>query len=68
MKKILTGISVTCLTVAVSAICFNTTNEQLDSSQGEPTAGTKCNFCNGTGWQGNFKCSMCNGTEANASY
>ncbi len=33
-----------------------------------PDFGTKCIFCKGTGWNGDFNCSACNGTGRNSTY
>ena len=71
MKKSLVLVILAVLSIGVGAYFANANvtggscHKQWDKT---PDCGTKCTFCKGTGWNGDFNCSFCNGTGRNSTY
>ena len=71
MKKAIMALVAVCVTVAGFAIGTSSTvqaavdTKSLDCNGSVPT---RCVFCGGTGFRGNYNCPHCKGTGRTSSY
>lgn len=62
MKKIMMTLVAACVTISGFAIGASTDERPFDCQ------GTRCIFCGGSGFNGNFNCGMCKGTGRIGEY
>ena len=69
MKKKIVAIALAAFALVGTAVYLNAqTSKHTHSDEGILQCGTKCTFCNGTGFNGNFNCAFCKGTGRNNGY
>ena len=68
MKKKIVLASLFVFSLVATAAFFNAKATNDIKSAGIDEGTTRCQFCKGTGFRGNYNCTYCNGTGRNLSY
>ena len=69
MKKKIVVVALGAFALVGTALYLNAQmSNHAHSDEGILHCGTKCTFCNGTGFNGNFNCAFCKGTGRNNGY